>query len=59
MPTQLADMIKQFERLGNFSFDFSALPDFKLVKKHFGASIWHLKETQQGLYFESLLIKAE
>jgi len=53
-----ADIIKQFEQLGNFSFDFSTLPEFETVKKYFGASIWHMKETERGLYFETVIVKA-
>ncbi len=56
---QLAAMFKQLEDIFDFSFDFSTLPDFEAVKKYFGASIWHMKETERGIYYESLLIKAE
>ncbi len=40
-------------------FAFGTLPDFEVVKKYFGALIGHMKETERGLYFESLLIKAQ
>ncbi len=54
MPMPVADMIEGFEDI----CDFSTLPDFEVVKKYFGAYISHMKETERGVYFETVIVKA-
>jgi len=47
------EMIEEFDEV-----DFSTLPEFDVVKKYFGAYITHMKGTEQGIYFEGIMIKA-
>ena len=48
------ELFEEFEEI-----DFGALPEFEAVKKYFGAYVDHMEETERGIYFESLLIKAQ
>ncbi len=38
--------------------DFNLLPEFEGVKKYFGPSVSYLRQTEKGLYFESITLKA-
>ena len=46
-------MIEEFDEV-----DFGTLPEFEVVKKYFGAYITHMKGTEQGIYFEGIMVKA-
>jgi hypothetical protein len=57
----MSRLLMIFEEIfdGFEDFAFGTLPDFELVKKYFGSHIGHMKETERGIYFESLLINAD
>lgn len=53
-PAPIAFLVEEFSDV----IDFTTLPDFALVKQHFGPSVGHMKGTEQGLYLEFVTLKA-
>jgi len=52
--TAMGQMVTEFEKYA----DFNALPEFPVIRKHFGATIFYVKGNSQGLYLEGMMVKA-
>ncbi len=49
-----SELIKQLKKV----CDFNLLPDFQIVKQHFGASVGYVKGIDDGIYFQAVCLKA-